>query len=431
MPNQSYSVTEAAHVLGVSVPTLKTVIADGKLDAFKTPGGHWRITAESLERFRGGSAKEVRQREASPVLRNRRERVEELALEAQELRAKREIAKLKAEQEAEIRRLEEAADSREHEARATEDAIRLERKRSEREREREQERREAGRKVAAFRSKWTRESVGLLSHPKFSWLAGELRKEVLRAVETGIRERLPEEEPCMMDVITQTIADVAAPWYAEHIWNEKLQETAQRALRSLPYGTTDAERARASAAIREALGGVPRNAEKFELKVAADEAVRPIRQAVEKRCLDERLTTWAVRELPWGCTDSDERRLRRECAEILEELPADISEAEAKEVLEEAIRQATQEIEERKARDSRRRQKAVLIQQGIAEVSSYLSALRRDGVISSKEYWDSDFKQDLTEAVKDTLEEELSGEESTKELRELVQEIVDGELEVA
>jgi molybdopterin-binding protein len=42
---------EAARMLGVSYPTIKKWILDGKLKTAKTPGGHHRITLTSLRPF--------------------------------------------------------------------------------------------------------------------------------------------------------------------------------------------------------------------------------------------------------------------------------------------------------------------------------------------------------------------------------------------
>ena len=55
--------------------------------------------------------------------------------------------------------------------------------------------------------------------------------------------------------------------------------------------------------------------------------------------------------------------------------------------------------------------------------------LKRAGEITAEECWDSEFKQHLHTIARRTLETELTGEESNKEIRELVQEIIDAELE--
>jgi excisionase family DNA binding protein len=43
---------EAASALQITIPTVKRWVRDGYLPAFKTPGGHYRINEEDLERFR-------------------------------------------------------------------------------------------------------------------------------------------------------------------------------------------------------------------------------------------------------------------------------------------------------------------------------------------------------------------------------------------
>lgn len=48
------STGEAAKRLGVDPATVWRWIAAGKLAAFRTPGGHWRIEAKEVERMRRG-----------------------------------------------------------------------------------------------------------------------------------------------------------------------------------------------------------------------------------------------------------------------------------------------------------------------------------------------------------------------------------------
>ena len=79
-------------------------------------------------------------------------------------------------------------------------------------------------------------------------------------------------------------------------------------------------------------------------------------------------------------------------------------------------------------RDRSRARKASLIQTGLAQVSSYLLELKREGTVSDEEYWDPELAADLREAVSDQLQQELDGDEDTKEVGELVREIVGQEL---
>jgi len=160
------------------------------------------------------------------------------------------------------------------------------------------------------------------------------------------------------------------------------------------------------------------------MRVAAQKAVEPLRKAVERRELDGKLLRWAMWELPLGKTDQDTARLRRECTEILAELPIDISEAEGKEALEASVREACREIEQRNAENDRQARKQSLIQQSVAEVVSYMA----EGELTHEEYWDSELTEYLRTAVRRGLDSELTGEESTKEARELAHEIIDGEI---
>ncbi|HUZ47385.1 MAG TPA: helix-turn-helix domain-containing protein [Terriglobia bacterium] len=425
MADESYTLSDAASVLGVSIPTLRRMIAQKRISAFRTPGGHLRITAESVSRYQSG-ANSPASPGPSPVLANRRERIEELTLEAQELRARHEIERLRRDNDEEERErtAEIEADERAAERAAEAQRLRLERVRTQRARL-EQENQEAER-LAAWRSKWLEKAMDNLP----GWLTPAQRKEAIRVIEAEISKRRPECERIMDRVTQDTITEYIAPLESERTTREVRERATMQALTGLPWACTDTERANAKAAIRKALENLPANAEEFEIYATANEAVRPMKQVAEKRSLDERLIEWAIRELPyWGRTEKDEAHLRRECTEILSELPADASEAEAKEELEPIIRQARRQIEERQARKEREDQKANLIQKGVAEVTHYLWRLKQDGEISTEDYWDSDLKAELQAAVRNELEAELSGLETTKEAEELAREIIDDELD--
>ena len=103
MPNhEAMSMAEAAASLGVSVPTVRQMVACGQLVAFRTPGGHRRFTADSVRAAKGEPAPKSGRSGGLPnPLQNRRERVQDLNLEAQELRAERQLGALRREQEEE------------------------------------------------------------------------------------------------------------------------------------------------------------------------------------------------------------------------------------------------------------------------------------------------------------------------------------------
>jgi len=53
------SAAEAARRLGVDKSTTTRWIAAGKLPAFRTPGGHWRVRAVDVEALRSFSGHQV------------------------------------------------------------------------------------------------------------------------------------------------------------------------------------------------------------------------------------------------------------------------------------------------------------------------------------------------------------------------------------
>lgn len=52
---------EAAQMMGISYPTIKKFILDGKIKTIKTPGGHHRLTPETVRLYLGrqGSSSQV------------------------------------------------------------------------------------------------------------------------------------------------------------------------------------------------------------------------------------------------------------------------------------------------------------------------------------------------------------------------------------
>lgn len=404
--------------------------AEGRVESFRTPGGHLRVLAESIEAVRERRQTQPRPvRDASPVLQNRRERLEELTLEAQEHRARRDLEKLRREEQEEAERQEAEAEALEQAAAQRETELEIGRERLRRDRAKEIERRQAERELADFRCRWLDEANTALSALQYSWLSPSQRKEILEALEAEIEKRHLADDPRMATILVRSLESLVEPFRRQQQAQEKRHRVMQYALMNLPYSATEAERVRVTAMIRDALRRLDDDADECEMRVAAQGAMQPLCQAIEKRLLQERLIEWAVRELPWSSNERDEARLRRECAEILEELPADASEVEAKEALEPTISEMSQEIEQRQARRQREAQKANLVREGIAEVPYYLWRLKQDGEISTEEYWDSDLRAELEETVKEELESELSGEETRRDAEAMARQIIDEELE--
>jgi molybdopterin-binding protein len=62
---ESLKPKDAAKLLGISYPTIKQWIYDGKIESVKTPGGHHRIPPQEIERLSGAKAAAENAREIS------------------------------------------------------------------------------------------------------------------------------------------------------------------------------------------------------------------------------------------------------------------------------------------------------------------------------------------------------------------------------
>jgi hypothetical protein len=157
----------------------------------------------------------------------------------------------------------------------------------------------------------------------------------------------------MAAVIVHNLQAALEPFEAERKAQERRQRLTETALWRLPGSATEAERVGAITAAREALKRLDAMADDSEMRIAAQQAIEPISRAIEKRLLDARLLNWATIRLPWSATEQDQARVRKECAEILAELPQDLSEMQAHEALEPTIQEARAEINQRQTERDR------------------------------------------------------------------------------
>jgi excisionase family DNA binding protein len=201
---ESYSASEAAALLGISIPTLKRMVAEGRLESFRTPGGHLRISGDSVAAVRERRPERLKPvRDPSPVLQNRRERLEELTLEAQEMRARRGLARLQREEREEVEQQEAEDEARELEAQERQAELELEREQLEHASEQERARKETAQAIAAFRCHWLEEANQALADPQCSWLSATQKKEIVDAVEVEIERRKPRDSPRMVIILVR------------------------------------------------------------------------------------------------------------------------------------------------------------------------------------------------------------------------------------
>jgi hypothetical protein len=279
--------------------------------------------------------------------------LEELTLDAQEMRARRELARLQREEKEEVEHQQAEEEAREQEAEERQAELELEREQLEHASEQERTRKETAQAIAAFRCHWLEEANQALADPLCGWLSATEKKEIIDAVEGEIEKRKPRDSPRMVTILARTIAALIECYHGERQAQKQRQRVIEDALSRLSFLATELEKDRATIAAREAIRQLNTDVGETELRMAAEEAVRPIQRAVEKRLMKERLLRWAIQQLPWAKTELDALRVRRECAEILAELPEDFSELEAKEAMGPTVEEACQDIEQDKARQQR------------------------------------------------------------------------------
>lgn len=196
--------------------------------------------------------------------------------------------------------------------------------------EQERARKETAQATAAFRCHWLEAVNQALAEPHCRWLSAAQKKEIIDAMEVEIEKRKPRDSPRMATILVRTIAALIERYEQERKAQKQRQGIIDDAINGVSFLATAQERVRATIAVRQAIPRLDADVGESELRVAAEDAVRPIRRAVEKRLLKERLLRWAVQQLPWSKTELDALRVQRECAEILDELPEDVTELEGK-----------------------------------------------------------------------------------------------------
>jgi hypothetical protein len=295
-------------------------------------------------------------------LQNRRERVEELALEAQELRAKREIEKLRGE-DAEGQR--QWAEARRAEALANKRALaelRLQAARDAEQRRRERGQALAQRKRCEWVDGWAGWAVKALPH--------HAPAEMQLAVYQGVEEALANLSSGQSESLAQGLVVAAAikalePWRRQ----KEIEAAVQESRKQLPalaqrFLEPSEHEVRAMNAAREAIGRLPSDASFEQLRAAAVQAGKEVAKDYEV----------------------EQARARAEAQ-----------------------------------RQERESTKASLVSLGVAHLSAYLSELH-----ANDEIWDEDLgrKPELEAAVRKALEGKLTGNESFEDAQRIAREIV-------
>jgi len=359
MSIESLSVAEASHKLGVSIPTVKAMYRRGELDGFLTPGRHLRISAESLESVRAhGGRSRPPAVPPSTTLQARRERIEFLNLEGEELRARRELDRLRAEGAAE----EEDRASQEH-AEDLEREQRLENARAER-----------------------------------------LRQERLQQDATTEHRRAALREQVQLTLSVTVPVELSAAKQRE--LSDQLEAELRRA------NVEDPELA---------IPIIKAVCERFRVSLLSEKRDQGRR---------ERIVDSARREIATMCgsTESDEAEAVATAHAVLSSLSSEIPETEMRCAVKAAVAQVRNKVEQREAEKrveiQRRRQRQETIDSAVREVEPYLERLKRAGGIE----FDLSFVNQLKDVLRARLGAELTNQ-NTAELRRLVHEIIDSEID--
>lgn len=292
MVAESYSVAAASRLLGVSIPTLKSMCAGGQLACFRTPGGQLRVSADALAAIRSDGRPRASVSSApSSVLQARRERVEELNLEGQELRAQRQLESLRAEQAAEIER--RAAAERERQAEREEGRAQS---RTERER---QERELAQQQVELRRAELRQRFLSAAAASLPSRLSVARSEQLLDALEAELIRRGVEDDGGVALAVSIVTPRIVSSWRTQDRTVRQREDAERRAVREVRWApdSTEAEKSEAITAVRATLATLPITASEEELRVAAFSAVAPILEKLNQRRERERRIGEGVAEV--------------------------------------------------------------------------------------------------------------------------------------
>jgi len=261
METGDYSFREACRITGVSRGTLRRWLESRRVKFYRTPGGHIRIPREALDAVRGNEQGSDPRDAPSSVLRNRRERVEEVGLEGQELRAQPDLERLRTEQAEEAER--RAAEAR---ARERQRQLQLEQARAERtwqEREREQE--EAARAVANWRRSWISQIETQIPRD----FPSGMRQRAKKAAEEIVnRYDSPSDDHVVDFEIQQVLAELTRGVQCQQAQERLCAQAVEDAIGRIPWGLSLAEKDAMADEIRAKAEALPERASVAEVKVA-------------------------------------------------------------------------------------------------------------------------------------------------------------------
>lgn len=407
----------AADLLGVDKRTVLRMARDGKIRSFRTPGGQHRFRREEIERLAAG--RETAPTRSISTVENKRDEVETLNLEMQARRAKRELARMEAEDAAAER---DAATLRSNEELARKRALAEARLK----REQAQQEREAARtREAAERGRYIWE--GQIVSEELARLPKDVPVDCRGDVSSAIREALasygPSDPIRVVDAVASAaVARALAPWHRR----KEIERIIEEAQRTLPWDVRgDAQiqfRAAADAAIRT----LPADASLSEVRAEVREQARKIATECERRRAEEthRRTCESYADSGrWRVLDGDRDAVRQAVISTLAKLPVGCAESELRSATDRAI-----------APYKKRKEATERAEQYLRQVTAYVEEIGApDGEWDLGDYSErSRFAERMTKNIRPELVKALlAGEiEDEQDARNFIEQMVDFSLEL-
>jgi hypothetical protein len=274
MEQTSYSASQAAKILGVSIPTLKGLCKGGRLISFQTPGGHLRIPADSLNAIGQEAESKTRSVVSSP-LNIRRERVEEKKLEIEELRLKNEEVRIRTEQEAREKQSRDAARIAELKRQARVEERRREREAADAIRALEEQAAEGRR----LRAEVLEESEKLLP----AWATPEQHQQAIDEMEALVDKYGIEDSGRIRRLLKGLMERFVSQLQAERQIVDRRARILESTMWKMNVHATAAERGQASRSIRDALDLLALSRTETEERAAAEDAICELNQEIQER----------------------------------------------------------------------------------------------------------------------------------------------------
>jgi hypothetical protein len=269
------SASQARQVLGVSARAFRNHVAQRKITpAAKTPGGHWRFRRQDLETFQAPA-------QPSPLLRNKRERVEELNAELQLKKAQIALRELTDEERHRTEREEAESQAQEEQARMVQREAAADAARRERERARDRAAARAEQMRQDWEAEWVREMLRTLPRD----LPPQLRLEIVDVLRQELSELYESHAGNAEDIVGTVLR--AAVQQTVHPWkrSQDVTKAAAAALEELnlfakaSFGAPSEWELRAREEALASIAALPETATFEQMGAAARSAGRHVNRA--------------------------------------------------------------------------------------------------------------------------------------------------------